>query len=120
MPETLACCHLRNHLGLLVSNGIIPSFSKTPFAKYESLNPLFALLLLAGLQARVPLSYHTAKYGHEVGPEVWRMRYLTAISFPLFSDVLDFIIFQGFLVCVHYMLETVRRPFRCVKSSFKN
>ena len=38
------------------------------------------------------------------------MRPLT-VSFPFFSDVLDFIIFQGFLVYVHYMLETVRRPF---------
>jgi hypothetical protein len=50
-----------------------------------------------------------------------RMRSLTTVSFPLLSDVLDFIIFQGFLVCVHYMLETVRRPFpsRCISSSLK-
>lgn len=44
------------------------------------------------------------------------MRYLTTVSFPFFSDILDFIIFQGFLVCVHYMLETVRRPFPLVVS----
>lgn len=28
--------------------------------------------------------------------------------FLFLSDILDFVIFQGFLVCVHYMLETVR------------
>jgi len=46
---------------------------------------------------------------------------LTTVSFPFFSDVLDFIIFQGFLVCVHYMLETVRRSFssRSTSSSLR-
>jgi hypothetical protein len=49
------------------------------------------------------------------------MRSLITDFSSFFSDVLDFIIFQGFLVCVHYMLETVRRPFppRSVSSSFK-
>lgn len=122
MPEALACRHLCDHLGLLVSNTIIPTFSNTFFVKYESLNLFFALSPLPGLQARVLLSYHTAKYGHEVGPlESRRMQSLTTVSFLFFSDVLDFIIFQGFLVCVHYMLETVRRPFpsRSLSSSSK-
>jgi hypothetical protein len=123
MPEALACCHLCDHLGLLVSNTIIPTFSKTFFAKFESLNSsLLCHLFRDFRQARVLLPYHTAKYGHEVSPlESRRMQSLTTVSFPFFSDVLDFIIFQGFLVCVHYMLETVRRPFpsRSLSSSFK-
>lgn len=39
------------------------------------------------------------------------MRSLITCLFSVLSDVLDFIIFQGFLVCVHYMLEAVRLPF---------
>ena len=67
--EALACCHLCDHLGLLVSYTIITTFPKTFIAKYEPVNPFFALSPLPGLQARVLLSYHTAKYGHEVGPQ---------------------------------------------------
>jgi osomolarity two-component system sensor histidine kinase SLN1 len=50
-------------------------------------------------------------------PESRRTCYLITSPFP-FSDILDFIIFQGFLVCVHYMLETVRRPFLLSKCQF--
>lgn len=124
MPKALACCSLCDHLGLLVRNTTVPTSSKTLFAEYESLNLLFALAHLFRIcKARVLLSYHTAKFGHEVGPlESRRMRPLTTVFFPFISDVLDFVIFQGFLVCVHYMLETVRRPFpSCsVSSSLKS
>jgi hypothetical protein len=38
----------------------------------------------------------------------WLSDHMSPFRLP--SDVLNFIIFQGFLVCVHYMLETVRQP----------
>jgi hypothetical protein len=38
----------------------------------------------------------------------------------LLSDIMNFIIFQGFLVCVHYMLETVRQPLSASRSVSAN
>jgi hypothetical protein len=56
---------------------------------------------------------HTARYGREVGSNYTVSGHAFADLMSLFlslSDVINFIIFQGFLVCVHYMLETVGRP----------
>lgn len=94
-PEAIACCHLCNGLGLPVINTHPPALSSSQFSPCS---------------VRALLFSQTARYGQKVGPHILGLSLAGPLTlrFLCLLDVLDFVVFQGFLVCVHYMLETVR------------